>query len=405
VVAAISWQGSGVVSVADNRGNTYATATSAYDATTGQSLAGVYASDVSGGSTTVTASFSGAAPTSQRLQILEYAGIAAAGPVDATSMNAANGTTAANAVTTGSAATTVSPPVSNGTHTLTAQARDAAGNTTTSTGRTVTVSNADTTAPIITNVNAPTITASTATFTWTTNEAADSEVEYGPTTTYGGFSTLDVIRVTSHSVLLSGLAPSSTYHYRVRSRDAAGNLGLSGDFTFTTLEGVAPAVAITAPSSGATVSSVVTVTASASDNVGVAGVQFKLDGAPLGSEDTTAPYAVSWNTSGRAPGPAVLTATARDAAGNQATSSPVTVTVAGAQVELAWDANTAPNIVGYKIYVGTASHSYSTNVDVGNVTGYLLTGLPTGVQYFFAVTAYDTAGLESGFSNEVNAIK
>src|SRR5258708_18493752 len=50
-----------------------------------------------------------------------------------------------------------------------------------------------------------------------------------------------------------------------------------------------PTVSITSPSSGATVSGTITVTANASDNVGVAGVQFKLDGANLGAEDTTAP--------------------------------------------------------------------------------------------------------------------
>src|SRR5882762_5590516 len=57
-----------------------------------------------------------------------------------------------------------------------------------------------------------------------------------------------------------------------------------------------PTVSITAPVSGATVGSITSVTASASDNVGVVGVQFLLDGANLGVEDTAAPYSVSWNT-------------------------------------------------------------------------------------------------------------
>ena len=58
-----------------------------------------------------------------------------------------------------------------------------------------------------------------------------------------------------------------------------------------------PTVSITAPASGATVSgAAVTVSATASDNVGVAGVQFKLDGANLGAEDTTSPYSVTWNS-------------------------------------------------------------------------------------------------------------
>src|SRR5262249_37324790 len=58
----------------------------------------------------------------------------------------------------------------------------------------------------------------------------------------------------------------------------------------------APSVSVTSPSNNAIVSGTITVTATASDNVGVAGVQFYLDGAALGSEDTSSPYSVSLNT-------------------------------------------------------------------------------------------------------------
>ena len=92
-------------------------------------------------------------------------------------------------------------------------------------------------------------------------------------------------------------------------------------------DAVLPTVAITAPAGGATVSATTTVTASASDNVGVAGVQFKLDGANLGAEDTASPYSLSWNTTATSNGSHALTAVARDAAGNQRTSAAVTVTV------------------------------------------------------------------------------
>src|SRR5205085_3699144 len=88
-----------------------------------------------------------------------------------------------------------------------------------------------------------------------------------------------------------------------------------------------PTVSITSPANGATVSGTVSVTASASDNVGVAGVQFQLDGANLGAEATAAPYQVSWNTSTTTNGSHTLTARARDAAGNAATSTAVAVTV------------------------------------------------------------------------------
>jgi hypothetical protein len=73
--------------------------------------------------------------------------------------------------------------------------------------------------------------------------------------------------------------------------------------------------------------SAVRISAAASDNIGVAGVQFKLDGTNLGSEVTAAPYTVTWNTTNASDGSHTLTALARDAAGNQTTSTPVTVSV------------------------------------------------------------------------------
>ena len=88
-----------------------------------------------------------------------------------------------------------------------------------------------------------------------------------------------------------------------------------------------PTVSLTAPAAGATVKGTVTITASASDNAGVAGVQFKLNGANLGAEVTTPPFSMAWNTITSANGSAVITAVARDAAGNTATSASRTVTV------------------------------------------------------------------------------
>lgn len=84
---------------------------------------------------------------------------------------------------------------------------------------------------------------------------------------------------------------------------------------------IPPAVSLTSPAAGATLSGSVNVAASASDDVGVARVRFQLDGAQLGADDTTAPYAVIWNTATTANGPHTLAATAFDAAGNSASSS------------------------------------------------------------------------------------
>src|SRR5262249_51359900 len=89
-----------------------------------------------------------------------------------------------------------------------------------------------------------------------------------------------------------------------------------------------PTVTMTAPVNGTIVSNTVSVTATASDNVGVVGVQFTLDGATLGAEVTVPPYAVSWNTTTATNTTHILTAVARDAAGNVATGTSITVTVA-----------------------------------------------------------------------------
>ena len=87
-----------------------------------------------------------------------------------------------------------------------------------------------------------------------------------------------------------------------------------------------PSVNITAPAAG-NVAGTINVTANASDNIGVAGVQFLLDGNNLGAEDLSAPYSVSWNTSTAGNGSHNLTARARDAAGNTTTSAVILVNV------------------------------------------------------------------------------
>jgi len=86
--------------------------------------------------------------------------------------------------------------------------------------------------PIITNVAVDTAVAGTVTMTWNTNEAADSRVEFGSTALYGTVSTLSTPKVTSHTVVLVNLA-SGGYHFRVKSHDVEGNLGISGDALFT----------------------------------------------------------------------------------------------------------------------------------------------------------------------------
>jgi Domain of unknown function (DUF4082)/Bacterial Ig-like domain/Bacterial Ig domain len=90
----------------------------------------------------------------------------------------------------------------------------------------------DTTPPVISSVQA-TVNGTRATITWITDENADTQVEYGPTTNYGSSTPLNSTLVSAHSAALSGLTLNTGYHYRVKSRDSWGNLSVSNDFTFT----------------------------------------------------------------------------------------------------------------------------------------------------------------------------
>jgi hypothetical protein len=92
----------------------------------------------------------------------------------------------------------------------------------------------DVTAPESSGVTVSSITSSGATISWTTNEPSDTQVDYGRTIAYGSVTPLNSELVTAHNRTLSGLAAGTLYHYRVKSRDAAGNLATSGDFTFRT---------------------------------------------------------------------------------------------------------------------------------------------------------------------------
>jgi hypothetical protein len=100
-------------------------------------------------------------------------------------------------------------------------------------------------------------------------------------------------------------------------------LGATG---LTSSDAAAPTLTVTSPTPGATVSGTVSVGANSSDDTGVVGVQFKIDGANLGAEDTSSPYAASWDSTTVANGTHTVTATARDASGNTASVNvPVSV--------------------------------------------------------------------------------
>ena len=72
-----------------------------------------------------------------------------------------------------------------------------------------------------------------------------------------------------------------------------------------------------------------------------------------------------------------------------------------ASVDLEWDPNTEPQLAGYKIHWGTSSGNYASSKNVGNTTTCTITGLDEGRTYYFAATAYDGAGVESDYSNQI----
>jgi hypothetical protein len=119
-----------------------------------------------------------------------------------------------------------------------------------------------------------------------------------------------------------GLA-AGTYFYVVTAQDVGGNVSQPSVETAVIVlaDTTLPTVAITAPAQAATVSGSILVTATASDDVGVAGVQFKIDGQALGAERTSPPYSVTWNTTTASNASHVVSAVARDAAGNQSDAS------------------------------------------------------------------------------------
>jgi hypothetical protein len=121
-----------------------------------------------------------------------------------------------------------------------ARSMDASDNETISTDYTFTTP--DLTAPLISDVTATAITATGATITWTTDEPASSQVEYGLTEAYGEVTPLDPALVTGHSVSLSGLSDNTTYHYMVISVDSWDNEAFSDNYTFTTGENVPPLI-------------------------------------------------------------------------------------------------------------------------------------------------------------------
>jgi len=187
-----------------------------------------------------------------------------------------------------------------------------------------------------------------------------------------------------------------------------------GDNCNTPSDTTPPIVTLTAPLEGVTVSGNVSLTASASDNTGVAKVEF-YDNSTLISTDTTAPYAVTWNSTAVPNGSHVISARAYDAAGNvssdsstvtakngdtQAPTSPTNIKATATaynSVSVSWTASTDNiGVTNYKIVRDTVPVA-----TVGAVTTYADTSLSANTSYAYQVIALDGAGNASAASAKV----
>jgi len=271
----------------------------------------------------------------------------------------------------------------------------------------------DTTPPNISSISSGTPGQTSATITWTTNEASDSQVEYGLTTGYGSSTTLDTSLITSHSVGLSILTANTTYHYRVKSKDTDGNLATSSDNTFITAASPdTTAPVISSVSSGTPGQNSATITWT-TDEQATTRVEWGL----------TTSYGTSqlfnngdYSTSHSATLTSLLSGTtyhfrvkSEDAANNLATSTDYSFTTAGTpdttapvisnvssgtpgqtSVTITWTTNEAADSqVDYGLTTSYGSSSGDSNM----VTSHsrTLTGLTAGTTYHFRVVSKDAA--------------
>jgi hypothetical protein len=251
----------------------------------------------------------------------------------------------------------------NGSHTLQARASDAAGNVGTSASVTVTVSN-DKTAPTV-SITAP---AAGATVIGTTTVSASASDTEGVTRVdfYDGTALLGTDTTTPFSYTWNTTGAAAGSHtLQARAYDPTGNVGTSASVTVTVVKDTtAPTVSLTAPAAGAIVSGTTTLSASASDNVGVTRVDF-YDGATLLGSDMTTPFSYAWNTANAAAGSHTLRARAHDAAGNVGTSVTVQVTV---------DNNPQPPAPGMAAYDATLGAPRCSSAGSSCDSGPLLNG-------------------------------
>jgi hypothetical protein len=259
----------------------------------------------------------------------------------------------------------------------------------------------------ISNVQASGATNSSVQLSWATNEPATSAIDYGTTTAYGVTTPASSTMVTAHQMALTALAQGTTYHFRVRSTSGSDSAA-SSDQTFSTSgsSNTPPSIQVTSPAAGATLSGKVNLTAVASDNGTVKGVQFRVDGNSVGPDISASPYAFVLDSSTLSNGSHTITAAATDNSGNSATSVGIAVKVNNAVKD-----TTPPSVSitapanGTKLTgVVAVTANASDNVSVANVQ-FELDGANVGAPALAAPYSYswDTSKSTNG-SHTLKAI-
>jgi hypothetical protein len=286
----------------------------------------------------------------------------------------------------------------------------------------------DNTPPTISDIAFSDITYNSAKISWTTNEASDSFIEYSNTS---GFTIGTMIgqkeATTTHIVLLTNLNASTTYYFKIRSRDLAGNEAISSESSFTTQE--APPLDITPPTiSNVTVSNIQYNTALISwqtDEPASSYVEFGLStsyGRIYGQDDSTTTHSVQLPKDLTPDSTYHFRVRSKDSAGNEAISSDFTFTTA----EIPHD--TTPPIITFDPSTGIGQPSetqitisWATNEDSDSYIDYstdksfllsqgspimttqhsvTLIGLKPGTQYFFRIRSTDPSGNRAILDND-----
>ncbi len=179
--------------------------------------------------------------------------------------------------------------------------------------------------------------------------------------------------------------------------------------TFQAQPATPPSVSMTSPTAGTQVAGAIPISASASSSVGIAGVQFQLDGVNLGAELTTFPYTMTWNTAAVANGSHTLAAVARDTTSTRTTSLSIGVTVGNppiiSSVAVSSITSSSGSVVWTTNMPSTSQIEYGLTTSYGNTTPFdttlvtahavTLTNLASGTFYHYRVRSQDAAGIMS----------